>query len=582
MKLSDFVFEFLYKELKIDTVFTVSGGGCIFLLDSLYKNKNIKGIPVHHEQVAAIAAEGYTRITNNIGICLVTSGPGGTNTITGILGSWLDSIPLLVLSGNVATLLTTNYTKLSLRQLGDQEFNIADFVKPITKYSVQVNDKNKIKKYLTEAIFYAKIGRPGPVWIDIPLDIQNSDINLDELEEPLLPKLELKNYNNNINHIVKCLEKYDKPLLIVGNGISLAKARTELKEFLQKSKIPVVTSVNGNDLVTEDYIHYCGRFGTHAQIAANKIIQEANFILSIGSRWYVRQISYNFKNFGKNAYKIYCDIDKNELNKPTIFANKKYCLDAKFILEELNKKNIKLKCSKEWLDYTSKLYKSTPRILHKHINKKNYLSTYYFISMLNGFLKSEIPIVTSNGTANVVTMQMIDLKKNQRLITNTGCAPMGYGLPCAIGVCFGINKSSVICIEGDGSLQMNIHDLQTVFHYQLPIKIFVINNQGYLSIKLTQNALCNGRIFGSTISDNLSLPNYFKIANAYNIQYESIKIGDNIKEKLEKIMNINNPILCEIFIDPNELHEPKIVPKLDQNGKIIPADIGDISWISEN
>jgi acetolactate synthase-1/2/3 large subunit len=455
-------------------------------------------------------------MNNKPGCCIVTSGPGGTNAITGVLCSWLDSIPTIIISGQVNKEMTTDYTKLQLRQLGDQEFDIITSVKNMTKYAVQVNDSNTIKYHLEKACLEATTGRPGPVWIDIPLNVQSADINPEELEGYTKTINTPKASEDNINHIIQKISEAKKPLLIVGNGVRLSKAEKELDQFLSLSKIPVITAVNGNDLVNESYENYAGRFGTHAQICANNLLNECDLVLSIGSRLYVRQTGYNFKNFAKNAYRIYSDIDLEELNKPTLFPDYITHTDAKYLLEELNKK-VTTTPSEEWLNYVKNKYKISPVILDRHRKNKKSVSNYHFIEKLNNHLTENDHIITSDGSANIVTMQVAKLKGKQRLITNTGCAPMGYGLPAAIGA--SSNQTKVICLEGDGSLHLNVHELQTVKHNNLPIKLIILNNNGYLSIKISQKTFFNGRYVASEESSGVSFPNYKKLVAAYDLPY---------------------------------------------------------------
>ena len=533
MRLSDYVINFIKEEYKVDTIFTVSGGGCIFLIDSLSKTNGLDYVCNHHEQACAIAAEGYARKTNNIGVCLVTSGPGGTNTITGVLGAWLDSTPMLVLSGQVNRELTTNYTNQPLRQLGDQEFNIVDSVKSITKYSVQVNDPNDIRYHLEKALFEAKSGRPGPVWLDIPLDVQKTEINPIILKGYSPPNNIVKVNNDEIQLVLKKLKQAKKPLLILGNGVRLSGGLEELNNFLISTNIPVITSTNGNDIINNDYEYYCGRFGTHAQIAANNLLNECDFLLSIGSRLYVRQTGYNFKSFAKNAYKVVVDIDNNELNKPTMSSDLKINSDAKIFLNKLNSNPLD-KCNLEWKTYCKLKFTNTPRVLDRHRNKINTVSHYRFIEKLNKYLPEDYDIVTSDGSAHVVTMQVLDLKGKQRLITNKGNAPMGHGLPCVIGAAC-VKNSKWICIEGDGSLHLNVHELQTLKHYNLPVKLILFNNNGYSSIKLSQEAFFNGNKVASDPSSGVSFPNWKKLIDAYDLPYYNIKNHKGIDKALEEI-----------------------------------------------
>jgi acetolactate synthase I/II/III large subunit len=576
MRLSDYVINFIKEEYKVDTIFTVSGGGCIFLIDSLSKTKGLKYICNHHEQASAIAAEGYSRKTNNIGVCLVTSGPGGTNTLTGVLGAWLDSSPMLVISGNVNREMTTNYTKQPLRQLGDQEFNIVHTVSNMTKYAVQVNDPKDIKYHLQKALYEAKSGRPGPVWLDIPLDVQKTEIKPEELKEYNPPNHIIEVGPTDLKKVIEKLKLAKKPLMVLGNGVRLSGALKELDKFLHKTNIPVITSVNGNDIINGDYKYYCGRFGTHAQIAANNLLNECDLLLSVGSRLYVRQTGYNFTNFAKNAYKIVVDIDNNELNKPNMFANLKINSDAKIFLHKLNNNTIK-KCSDKWNTYCRKKFNTSPRVLDRHRNKTNTVSHYNFIEKLNKYLPEDYDIVTSDGSAHVVTMQVLDLKGNQRLITNKGNAPMGHGLPCVIGASC-VKGSKWVCIEGDGSLHLNVHELQTLKHYNLPVKLILFNNNGYSSIKLSQQAFFNGNKVASDPESGVSFPNWKKLIDAYDLPYYNIKNHNEIDDVLSKVFNIDGPVIIEVETDPNETHEPKVMAQLDENNNFIPGELHNIKW----
>ena len=573
MKLSDYVIEFLHKNYDVDTIFTLSGGGCIHLIDSLGKSKDVNYIATHHEQGAAIAAEGYARKKNKLGACLVTSGPGGTNALTGTLCSFLDSIPVIVISGQVNKPLTTNFTNLNLRQLGDQEFDIVKTAKTMTKYAVQVNNPEEIRYHLEKACYLATTKRPGPVWVDIPLDVQSAQIEPDKLKKfiPNINDFKLNDYD--YVSIINKWNRAKRPLMIVGNGVRLSGAIESLYELLEKTSIPIITAVNGNDIVNETYPYYFGRFGTHAQICANKLINEADFIISIGSRLYIRQIGYNFDDFGKNAYKIAVDIDENELNKPTLRLDEKICEDAKKFINDLNKVFIN-KCSESWLNHCESF--RTDKVLEKHRIKTDYVSNYYLIERLSKLLPSKYDVVTSDGSANVVTMQVIELKDNQRLITNTGCAPMGYGLPCAVGVAS--TGQQTLCIEGDGSLHLNIHELQTMMHNNLPIKLLLLNNDGYLSIKVTQKSFFNGHYVASEKSSGVTFPDFKKIADAYNIPYFEIRNNDQIDEVIDEFLNFEGPCLCQVFTDPNEIFEPRVVAKMDESGKFIPGRLSEAQW----
>lgn len=585
---SDIVWQFLYEK-GIDKVFYVSGGGCIFLLDALGRNENITPIAVHHEQTAALAAEGWSRETGKVGVCLVTSGPGGTNALTGTLCSFLDSIPVIFISGNVNKEMTTSWMgetdewDAQLRQLGDQEFNIVKTAKTLTKWAKQLNNPNDILLELNNAYEQATSGRPGPVWIDIPLNVQSHKFKEEELKNLIqFTKTETKYdtmvSDKTIDLIIDKWNNSKRPLIIAGNGIRLSGAVEHFRDFVNRLSVPVVTAVNGNDVINHDYRYYCGRFGTHAQISANKIIQEADFILTIGSRLYVRQTGYNFNNFGKNAYHVHVDIDDSELNKHTIreVTDKKVCADAKEFIKRIDNGVIN-KTQGDWLSLCEEIVLSSPTVLQRHRDKKEYASSYFLMETLNDVLPKKYDIVTSDGSANVVTMQVLNLKGDQRLFTNTGAAPMGYGLPASIGAAS--TGKDILCIEGDGSIHLNIQELQTVKHFNLPLKIILINNNGYLSIKITQKTFFEGRLIGTDKESGLSFPNYEKLTNAYELPYLSAKYNYELKDALTSLFSIEGPAILEVFTDPNEYHEPKVVAKLDDEGKFIPGELQNIQWI---
>lgn len=574
MRLSDYVVRFLKENYNVDTIFAVSGGGCIFLVDSLSNVEGVSYVATHHEQAAALAAEGYARIGNRLGACLVTSGPGGTNALTGTLSNYLDSVPVLYISGQVNRDMTTNHTGLNLRQLGDQEFNIVKTASSMTKYAHQVNDASEIRYHLEKACKLATTGRPGPVWLDIPLDIQSATIEPDQLtgytDDTDIPTPT----STEVDTIIQKWKSAKRPMIIVGNGIRLSGGVELMRTLCDRTNVPVISAINGNDVITSDYPHYYGRFGTHAQICANKLLAECDFLLTIGTRLYVRQTGYNFKSFAKNAYKVYVDIDENELNKPTLYPDMKVVSDASAFIESLLAKELP-QSDKEWLTYCDSI-NTAPKVLDRHRANTQYVSHYHFIEKMERYIPKDHHIVTSDGSANVVTMQVLNLSGNQRLITNTGSAPMGYGLPAALGASI---HNKIVCVEGDGSLHLNIHELQTVKHYNLPIKIMLLNNDGYLSIKISQKTFFKGKLVASDKTSGVSFPNFQKIVAAYDLPYFAIKSHQEIDTVLTEFFALEGPAVCEVFTDPNEFHEPKVVASLDENGKFIPGALENIQWI---
>lgn len=571
MKVSDIVVEFLESK-NINHVFTVSGGGCIHLIDSLGKAKTLKYICTHHEQAAAMAAEGYARLKQDVGACVVTTGPGGTNTLTGVLGAWLDSVPIIFISGQVSLSQTSEGT--GCRQIGDQEFNIISTAKTMTKYAVMIKDKNDILYELNKAYDIATTGRPGPVWIDIPLDIQGAIVKLSELKQYNKQKPQKKVSIEQINNFLELIKQAKKPVFLVGNGIRLSKSYEIFDKLLKQTGIPVLTGVHsGIDCVDNTYQYYAGRIGILGQLTSNKIVQEADLLIILGSRLNVKMTGYNIPGFSPNSKKIYIDIDENEIDKHKFKIDLKIVSDIGEFLNSIpvmEYANIE-----EWRQYILELRNTQKYVYDKHINMKTFASSYYFIDRLKNYCDN-LPVITSDGSAHVVTLQGLKLKENQRLFTNVGCASMGYGLPAAIGASFVDNKE-LICIEGDGSLQMNIQELQTVVHHQLPIKIFVINNDGYLSIKITQESFFGGKEVASGKDSGVSFPSLKAISKAYGIKYFCVKTNDQYDKILPKIMTYKGPVICELFTHPYEKHEPKVVHKgIDSEGRIIPGDLTDM------
>jgi acetolactate synthase-1/2/3 large subunit len=572
-KVSDLIVEFLEKK-KINTAFTVSGGGCIHLIDSL-RCSNMRVICPHHEQAALMASEGYYRLSNKMAVNVVTTGPGGTNTITGLLGLWLDSIPSIIISGQVSKNQLSQGT--GCRQIGDQEFNIVDTVKSMTKYAKTIMDPNTILEELEKAYNIALEGRPGPVWLDIPLDVQGA------LIEPIQPIFKSNNKKTipqeDIQQFITLLNNAKKPLIIVGNGIRLSGSYDKLNNFIKKTKIPVVTGPHsGVDAVDNTLEYYCGRIGILGQLTSNQIVQEADLIIGLGTRLPVKMTGYNIAEFSPKSKKIIVDIDENEIKKHKFNIDLGIVADLSDFFDCV--KNISFNNIEDWHSITKEYRKQQKYYYSKHEALKEYTSFYYLISKAPKIFKN-IPIVTSNGTAHVITLQTYQLNKDQRLFTNVGCASMGYGLPAAIGACIANNNNPILCIEGDGSLMMNLQELQTVVGYKLPIKMIVINNDGYLSIKLTQESFFDGNEFASGPDNGVTIPNYEKIANAFGIKYFSIKNNEQIEKVLNDMMNYNGPCFIEVFTHPKERHEPKVTHKgIDSNGKIIPGTLTDM-YISE-
>ena len=577
IKVADFVIDFFAKK-SIDTAFTISGGGCIHLIEALRKS-NMEVVCPHHEQTALMASEGYFRMSNKLALNVVTTGPGGTNTLTGLLGLWLDSIPSIIISGQVPSNQLSEGT--GCRQIGDQEFDIISVVKPMTKYAAMVKDKDSILEMLEEAYYQAVSGRPGPVWLDIPLDIQGALVDETILTAKETYAVTPPPDDEEIQQLVQTIKQAKRPLVVVGNGIRLSDTYAELNEFLKKSGIPVVTGPHsGVDAVDNTLPNYCGRIGILGQLTSNKIVQEADLLIGLGTRLPVKMTGYNVADFSPHSKKVFVDIDENEVRKHTFKVDQAIITDLGLFFPKIADVEFDLDIA-EWQDFVQKTRATQIYAYPKHEQIVEYASFYYLISKAPGIFKNT-PIVTSNGSAHVITLQTYQLNKDQRLFTNVGCASMGYGLPAAIGACIASNKQDVICVEGDGSIMMNLQELETVVGYKLPIKIILINNDGYLSIKLSQEAFFNGEEFASSPATGVTIPNFKKVADAFNIRYSSISSNQEIESKLQEMMNIEGPCILEVFTHPKERHEPKVTHKgVGPDGKIIPGTLTDM-FISDS
>lgn len=552
MKVSDYVIQFL--EGITDSVFLLSGGHIMHLVDSLRKSK-LDVYCCHHEQAAVIAAEGYARIKNSWGVAVV-SAPGGPNTITGITGAWLDSIPLIVIVGQVKRdNLTPRIAGIPVtRQIGFQEVNLLDMVKPITKYSVTVKKEADIRYHLEKAAYLAKSGRPGPVLIEIPLDVQGPvDTKSGEVDpqklRSFIPPVDscLKSSKIPMKIILEKIQQAKRPLLLAGNGIRLAGGEKILWKLIKKLKINVVTPIfTADDLVTDEYPYYLGRQGMPGNETANYAIDNCDLLLVIGERLQLTQTSFDYRNFAKQAVKIMVDIDKNELHKKTLDIDIPVCCDAKLFLDKLYRQKIKIN---RW-DVKVKEVQA-----EDYQGKRKYLNVYRFLCKLSKFNK-RYHVTTADGMASVATHQVLKMTYRQRFITNAGLGNMGSGLPLAIGASIASNKSPVICMEGDGSIMLNIHELQTVIHHQIPLKIFIFNNNGYYSVKVTHLTFFK-KIYAASPETGVSLPSFGKLASAWGVKYFKIA-RDKDLPKLKEIMNYNKgPMIVELMLDPDQPMLPK-------------------------
>ena len=578
IRVADYIADFFVKS-GITDLFTITGGGAMHLNDGFAKNPDINCIYNHHEQACAIAAEGYARLTNKIaGVC-VTSGPGGTNALTGVLGGWLDSIPMMVISGQVKFSTTVNATNLNLRQLGDQEFNITDCVSAMTKYAALVKKPENIAYHLEKALFLAKHGRPGPVWLDIPLNIQGAIIETEDLnhynQEEDQKEIVAPVSTHTIDEILKHLALSKKPVVFAGSGIRLSDSYENFLKLIIKLGVPVVTAWNSHDLLPDDHPLNCGRPGTVGTRGGNFVVQNSDLLIVLGSRLNIRQISYNWENFADKAYKIMVDIDASELMKPTLSIDMPVHADVKDVIDKLlDSDYVKEGRHSDWLKWSKEINdKYNPS---GSISKTAPIDPYYFINRLFDKLYENEIIVASNGSACVCTFQAAAVKSGQRMFTNSGCASMGYGLPAAIGTAIAERGKRIICIEGDGSIQMNLQELQTVIHNNLNIKIICLNNNGYHSIRQTQRNLFKPPMYGVGPDSGVSFPEFSKLADAYGFEYYRIESPDSIDKDIESAISSDKPSIIEVILDPEKNFEPKLSARRLPDGSMISPRLEDM------
>lgn len=579
MKVSDFITARL-SFLGIDAVFLVTGGGAMHLNDAIGAESKLQKIYCHHEQGASIAAESYARIANKPALLNVTTGPGGINALNGVFGAFTDSIPLLVVSGQVKRETMLGFTSVDgLRQLGDQEVDIISMVKPISKWAYLLKDAIEIADKLDHAFLETISGRPGPAWLDIPVDLQGMqlpegyEINL---TRPL-PTSDLvqRPYHEDYNFILEELLQAKRPVILAGSGIQIAGVKNELLKLAELLEVPVVTAWM-HDVFPNEHPLFAGRPGTIGTRAGNFVVQNADVVIILGSRLNIRQVSYNFGSFARNAKKIWVDIDPAEFNKPYVKAQVNIQANLKNFLPEL----IKIFQSAEWSPKHQKWVKWCQEINLKYSPKESdypvsdlAINAYHFISVLFTHLKGDDIVVCGDATATIVPYQIGVLKAQMRLISNSGSASMGYDIPAALGAAIANPKARVICLAGDGSSMMNIQELQTISGLKLNIGVFILNNDGYLSIKQTQRNFF-GREAGSSSSSGLSFPDFVKVGEAFGMTSRNLR-KENWRDNLKKVMDLSYPFLCNVDLDLIQEFEPRLKSKMS-NGVISTPELEDM------
>ena len=568
MNNSDYIVEYLLRK-GFDTAFGVTGGGAMFLNEAFRKNKKLNFIFTHHEQSAAMAAEAYYRVKKKPAILSVTSGPGGTNAVTGVIGAWIDSIPMIVISGQVES--KDMIANSKTRQIGIQEANIQEIIKPITKYSKVLDKYSNIEFELSNAIRIANEGRPGPVWIDIPLDIQSKKFTKHKHKTKLiLKKDKLKINTDKITKLIKIIEGSKRPLILIGNGVHISKAEKKFLSFLNKSKIPFLSTWNASDILPSNHKLYFGRPGLFGNRIANFAIQACDLLIILGSRLSVPITGYQMKNFSPNSKKIFVDIDEREMKKRKIKTSIQFNNDVGAFLDKINfKVKNKFKVKDQWIKKLRRYKNYLNQEDQYEVNKK-FINSFSFIKSLSRMLKGGENIVTDMGTSFTCTMQSFKVKKNQRLFTSSGIAAMGFGLPGTIGAYFADKRKLPICITGDGGLMFNIQELHTFINYKIPVKIFIINNGGYLTMKLMQKKNFQ-KFVGSNDNSGLTLPKFLNVAKAFGFEVLKLSSEKKLTQSLNKILFSKKPTVCEIMTPPMQELVPRVQTQMNKDGTFEPA-----------
>ncbi len=551
------------------------------LNDSIGHTEGLHYICNHHEQASAMANEGYYRACGQLAVTCVTTGPGGTNAITGVLGQWLDSIPGLYISGQVKQPTTiAACPELNLRQLGDQEADIKSMVQSITKYCVTITDVKDVKYELDKAIYIAQNGRPGPVWVDVPLDIQGAMV-----DETTLREFDPAEIHDNIDHalidrqidvLLSKIAHAQSPVIYVGNGVRLAKREQEFIRIAEQLQIPVVTAISGSDIIWYNHPLCYGKPGICGDRIGNIMVQNSDLLIVLGTRLSIRQVSYAYDLLAPKAYKVMVDVDAAEMVKPTLNIDLRIHAHLAEFLDKLAGRlsSFATPGFEDWREWGRDIEKKLPTLFDDNPDCDGYANSYKFADELFRQLQSGDVVVTGNGTAYTSTYQAMKVKEGVRVFANQGCASMGYGLPAAIGACVSNTTGKTVCVTGDGSIQMNIQELQTLVTYGLPLKVFVIENESYLAIKTTQTSFFHGHFTGSNPASGVVCPDMEKISAAYGIPFFRVSDNESLKSVISEALNTDGPVICEIKMHPMQTLFPKSASFMDkETGKMSSAPL---------
>ena len=579
MKLSDYVVKF-FEGQTVKDIFMVSGGGCMHLVDSFGRSEKIKYWCTEHEQAAAMAAEAYAKMKNDIGLVLTTSGPGATNTLTGVLDCWQDSTPVIFISGqskSTQTVLRSGIT--GLRQFGVQEGNIIPIVESITKYAVEVDNEEKIRYCLEKATHIAKSGRPGPVWLSIPLDIQSADVNPDSLggyESTTEDRPIIEPTDEELTYCIEKLRAAQRPVIIGGHGIRLSGACEDFSAFVLRNNRPVVTPIMGIDILSGNHKCNIGRIGTKGTRAGNFAMQNADLIVSIGSRLSVSVVGHEYEKFARGADVIIVDIDELEHQKQTISnIGRIINCDAKAFINTISKR-IDCRIGTDWLDSCNRWKEMYPIVLERYSNDENGINYYKAIDVINRHMKSQMPVISDAGSAFYVVSQTIDLKEHQRYITTGGTATMGFTLPASIGVAIANHNVAVIAITGEGSFMQNLQELEVIKYHNLNVKLFVMSNGGYFSIHKTQDRYFNGQYVGAGVESGVPITRIDKLADAFGIKYHRYEKIKDFDLDIDGILNSSEPEIIEIKVDETMEIIPTTSSTMRADGVLVSKPLEDM------
>ena len=578
MKVSDYVMDFL-ADLGVEQVFYISGGGAMHLNDSLGGNSRLRGVCMLHEQGCAIAAESSARVSGGYGACLVTSGPGGTNAVTGVAGAYIDSIPVIFLSGQVKR--DDLVGEQGIRQFGIQEVDIVSIVKPVTKYAVQIREPEDIRYELEKAAAIAVNGRPGPVWIDIPLDIQASRVEPEKLRrfnQSTLPQYPCK--KSDIDRTIALFNRSERPVLILGHGIRLSGAEAEARELLELLGAPCLTSWNGVDLIEDEHPLYFGRPGAVGQRHANFIQQKADFVLTLGTRLNLLATGYNYENFLSGANHVMVDIDDREMEKKSVHPQLKVQCDVGNFIRALLRRRDELDCRKreDWIACCDRLKQKYPVTIPEQRPRPGYVSTYELIEEITEQLGPEdIYQFTSSGSSVDIGMKVFRVKRGQRAFLTKGLAAMGYDLPASIGSCIGSGGRRTICVTGDGSAVMNMQELEVIKRLGLPVKIFIVDNGGYGMIYSSQNGNFKGRLTGCTAESGLTLPDMKKVVESFGIKGFHIETAVELPNVVKEVLEWSGPAVCTVKADIKQKILPRQTNYMREDGQMASRPLEDMT-----